>query len=185
MSLTVQPLALELVLPWHVDEQREKAFKDILKKILIPLLLLFILVPWLNLIEKDFVPDEARVETKIILDPPKPIPPPPVVQEKPTPAPVVPPKVVEQPKPKPQPKVNDLPKPVAKAPKVDTKTSVAKAQGLNELSSQLKSLRGSLDIAKMQNKNVSVSTGGTVAASDRSVLGAENVVRKSDGIVVD
>jgi hypothetical protein len=186
MSTSVHPFALELQLPWHADAEREEAFKKILKKTLIPLLILFLLVPWLSQIEEDYVPDETRVETKILLDPPKPIPPPPpVVQEKPKPVPVEPPKVAEQPKPKTSPKADDRPKPVAKAPTVDTKTSVAKSQGLTELSSQLKSLRGSLDMAKMQNKNVSTNTGGTVAASDRSVLGAENIVRKSDGIVVD
>ena len=42
-SLAVQPFALELQLPWHADEEREKAFKNILKKVLIPLLILFLL----------------------------------------------------------------------------------------------------------------------------------------------
>ncbi|ARU29667.1 AgmX/PglI C-terminal domain-containing protein [Cellvibrio sp. PSBB006] len=186
-SFAAQPFALELQLPWHADEEREKAFKNILKKVLIPLLILFLLVPWLSQIEQEYVPDEDRVETVILLDPPKPVPPPPpppVVQEKPKPVPVEPPKVAE-PKPTPTPKVDDRPKAVAKAPTVDTRTSIAKSQGLAELSSQLKSLRGSVDVAKMQNKNVSTNTGGTVAASDRSVLGADNIVRKSEGIVVN
>lgn len=181
MFLTVQPLALELVLPWHADEEREKTFKSILKNILIILSVLFILVPWLNLIDKEIVPEESRIETLIILDPPKPIVQP-VVQDKQIPAPVTP-KVVDAPKPKP--KKENLPKPVAKAPEVDKKTSVAKAQGLNELSSQLNSLRGSLDISKMQNKNVSTNVGGTVEASDRSVLGTENFSRKSEGVVIN
>ena len=184
MSTTYQPIALELVLPWHADEGREKAFHDTLKKVLIPLLLLFLLVPLLDLIETDFVPEETRVTTRILLDPPKPVippPPPPVVQEKPMPVPVAQPKPAAAPKPK----MTDAPKPVAKAPEVDTRTAVAKAQGLSELSSQLQSLRGAVDVAKMQNKNVSNAVGGTVAASDRSVLGADNIVRKSDGIVVD
>ena len=186
-SFAAQPFALELQLPWHADEEREKAFKNILKKVLIPLLILFLLVPWLSQIEQEYVPDEDRVETVILLDPPKPVPPPPpppVVQEKPKPVPVEPPKVAE-PKPTPTPKVDDRPKAVAKAPTVDTRTSIAKSQGLAELSSQLKSLRGSVDVAKMQNKNVSTNAGGTVAASDRSVLGADNIVRKREGIVVN
>lgn len=182
MSATMQPLALELVLPWHADEQREKAFKNILKKVLIPLLILFLLVPWLKQVETEIKLDETRVTTKIMLEPPKPIEQP-VVQEDPVPVPVETPKVVT-PKPKPKPKVDDRPKPAAKAPTVDTRTAVAKSQGLSELSSQLQSLRGSLDVKKMQNKNVSAGTGGTVAASDRSVLGAENVSRRSDGIQV-
>lgn len=185
MSANLQPFALELQLPWHADEEREKAFKNILKRVLIPVLILFLLVPWLSQIEKEYVPDETRVQTVVLLDPPKPVPPPPppVVQEKPKPVPVEPPKVAE-PKPAPSPKTDDRPKAVAKAPTVDTKTSIAKSQGLAELSSQLKSLRGSVDVAKMQKKNVSTNEGGTVAASDRSVLGADNIVRKSEGIVV-
>lgn len=187
MSASIQPFALELQLPWHADEEREKAFKNILKRVLIPLLILFIVVPWLSQIEKEYVPDETRVQTVVLLDPPKPVPPPPpppVVQEKPKPVPVEPPKVAEPKPTTPAPKVDDRPKAVAKAPTVDTKTSIAKSQGLTELSSQLKSLRGSVDVAKMQKKNVSTNAGGTVAASDRSVLGADNIVRKSDGIVV-
>lgn len=179
-----QPFALELQLPWHTDEEREKAFKDTLKKILVPLLLLFLIVPWLGLFDSEKPPEESRIETKLILEPPKPVVQP-VVQEKPAPTPVEPPKVVEQPKPVPQPKIENRPAPVPKAPTVDTKTQIAKAQGLSELSSQLKSLRGSVNVAKMQNKNVSTNVGGTVAAADRSVLGADNVVRKSGGIEVN
>lgn len=186
MSATFQPYALELQLPWHVDEEREKAFKKTLKRILIPLLLLFLIVPWLDLIEQAYVPDETPIQTKILLDPPKPLPPPPqpVVQEQPKPLPVEPPSVVEVPKPKPK-AVDPRPAPVLKAPTVDKKAEMAKSQGLSELSSQLKSLRGSVNVAKMQNKNVSTNTGGTVGASDRTVLGAANATRKSDGIVVN
>src|SRR5690606_40438646 len=113
-------------------------FRSILKRVLIPVLILFLLVPWLSQIEKEYVPDETRVQTVVLLDPPKPVPPPPppVVQEKPKPVPVEPPKVAE-PKPAPSPKTDDRPKEVAKAPTVDTKTSIAKSQGLPELSSQL------------------------------------------------
>ena len=88
-SLAVQPFALELQLPWHADEEREKAFKNILKKVLIPLLILFLLVPWLSQIEQEYVPDETRVETVILLDPPKPVPPPPPVVVPPPPSDVV------------------------------------------------------------------------------------------------
>lgn len=189
MSTTFQPYALELQLPWHADAEREKAFRKILKRVLIPLLLLFIVVPWLDVFEQEYVPDESRVVTKILLDPPKPVvkppAPAPVIQEQPKPLPVVEPaKVAEVPKPKA--KITDPgPAPVFKAPKVDKKAQMAQSQGLSELSGQLRSLRGSANVAKMQNKNVSTNTGGTVAASDRTVLGAENATRKSDGIVID
>lgn len=185
MSTTYQPYALELELPWSGHKEREDAFRKILKRVLIPLLLLFLIVPWLALFETEDVVQEPKIMTKILLDPPKLIPPPPpkVVREEPKPEPVKPAKLPEAPKPKavakPQPAA------VAKAPKVDTRTQVAQSQGLSELSSQLKSLRGTVNVAKMQNKNVSINEGGTIAASDRSVLGSKNVARKSDGIVVD
>lgn len=190
MSTTFQPYALEIQLPWHADEEREKAFKKILKRFLIPLLLLFLIVPRLGLFDIDFVPEESPITTKILLDPPKPVPvappPAPVIEEKPAPLPVVEPsQVVEAPKPKAKPKADPGPAPIAKAPTVSKKEQMAQSQGLNELSSQLKSLRGSVNVAKMQNKNVSTNTGGTVVASDRSMLGAENATRKSNGIVVN
>ncbi|HTF98607.1 MAG TPA: AgmX/PglI C-terminal domain-containing protein [Cellvibrio sp.] len=187
MSTTYQPYALELALPWSGHKEREDAFRKILKRVLIPLLLLCLIFPWLALFETEEVPPEPKIMTKILLDPPKPVKPPPpppqVVREEPKPVPVKPAKTPEAPKPKAVPK--SQPAPVAKAPKVDARTQVAQSQGLSELSSQLKSLRGSVNVARMQNKNVSINEGGTVAASDRSVLGSENASRKSDGIVVN
>lgn len=187
MSTTYLPYALELELPWSGHKEREAAFKKALKRVLIPLFLLFLIVPWLAIFEAEKAPQDPKIMTKILLDPPKLVPPPPpppppqVIREEQQP--VKPAKTPESPKPKVVPK--SQPAPVAKAPKVDARTQVAQSQGLSELSSQLKSLRGTVNVAKMQNKNVSINEGGTIAASDRSVLGSKNVARKSDGIVVD
>jgi outer membrane biosynthesis protein TonB len=186
MSTTYLPYALELELPWSGHKEREAAFKKALKRVLIPLFLLFLIVPWLAIFEAEKAPQDPKIMTKILLDPPKLVPPPPppppqVIREELQP--VKPAKTPESPKPKVVPK--SQPVPVAKAPKVDARTQVAQSQGLSELSSQLKSLRGTVNVAKMQNKNVSINDGGTIAASDRSVLGSKNIARKSDGIVVD
>lgn len=198
MSFAIQPLAFDLVLPWHTDAQREAAFKKTLKRVLIPVLLLFLLVPWLRLIDNGFVTEEKRVytETKIVLEPPK-VTVQPVTPSAPVRALPESPKVIEKPQIAPPTAVSQKAKAGSKAvgkigggtpppgPAIDKKAALAKSQEISELSSQLKSLRGALDIAKMQNKNVSVSTGGTVAASDRDVLGADVAAGKGKGLVVN
>jgi hypothetical protein len=191
MSQIIQPFAFELELPWQENIEREKAFKKIVLRVMVPVIILFLLVPFLKVVKIDR-PDfmKPRIETKIVLEP--------LVAKKPVVKPVVveeAPAVVEVPK--------EIPKVVEKAvakvtPKKDEpvklgtpgaapgdrKAAVAATQGLSELSSQLKSLRSSIDIAKMQNKNVSENVGGSVAKSEREVLGGENAVKKSNGIVV-
>lgn len=179
MSHSMQPLALDLALPWQTDTAQEERFKKILKRVVIPFLILFLLLPFLP--ELDLGPGEAEeriVKTKVILEPKivEPPPPPP----KPKPAEPVRPREV---KPIPDPVPQEAP---AYAPRSaeEQKDSIAKSQGLNNLSNQLGALRQKLDLAKLQNKNVSDSSQGKVMHSDRQVLGKENVVR-SDGIIVD
>jgi hypothetical protein len=194
MSTTLSPLALELVLPWHLDEKRERAFHRTLKAILIPIIILFLLMPFLEQIETGLAaPEKPVIVTKIILQPP----PKPIVKPiLPSPIELVP---IESPivitPPKDMPKAPSLIKETAGAKKgakgkdeapaklgpEDTKAAFVKSQALNDLSSQLRSLRGAIDVAKMQNKNVSNSTGGTVAASDREVLGEEVAQKRGGG----
>jgi hypothetical protein len=186
-QMPLEPMALELVLPWNGHEERDKVFRKILRRFLILLLLLFLLMPWLEVFEKPYEPvEQITVTTKLILDPPKPkpLPPPPPIFDVPLEEVLPPPKPAET-KPVANPDITNVPKPVAKAPKVADKTQIAKKTGLSELSSQLKSLRGSLNVAKMQNKNVSTNTGGNVAAADRDVLGVEGATRKSKGIQIN
>jgi hypothetical protein len=197
MSLVLQPLAFDLVLPWHTNAQREAAFKKTLNRVLIPVLLLFLLVPWLKLMDKVIVIENNKfIETKIILEPP-----PVIVQPVIPPKPVFTENVKNIDKPQSPAKADTAQKLKAgakakstgnvgghlktDAPVIDKKTAFANTQEFTELSSQLKSLRGAVDIAKMQNKNVSVSTGGTVTASDRDVLGSDIAVGKGKGLVVD
>jgi hypothetical protein len=193
MSTTYQPLAFELELPWKSDEQQDEKFKRLLRRVLILLLLLFIIVPMLKLIEQEYVePERVLVEAKLLLKPkPKPTPPPvitkpvemnPVVEkliEKPVEKPV------QTPMKAPTAQQDDKPKAIAKAPEVSKKESVARAQGLADLSKQLNLARGNVDVSKLRNKNVSESTIGANATSDTTALGAETAARRSGGIEVN
>ncbi len=180
MSVAVSPQALDLALPWSPDLAQEEAFKRNLRRFLIPLLLLFFIIPWLPTMDKEYIePDSDLKKTQIILKP--------VVIETPVPEPPKP-KATPRPKPKPKPTAAPPPKkevekpvsaPVKKAP-VQKKKDVAEAQGLAGLSDQLGALRN-MNLKTLQNKNVTESKGGSVRSSSKSTLG-ENVNRKSDGI---
>ncbi|MGH1487067.1 MAG: AgmX/PglI C-terminal domain-containing protein [Cellvibrionaceae bacterium] len=197
-SVVMQPVALDLVLPWQPSEDQEQKFQNLLKRALIPLLLLFLIIPFLPIMEKEYEePETEIVITKVLLKPvvePQPVPQ--------TPEKIKPPKPVEKeiPKPKeivkPEPKAANIKTPkknskgsakktAVKTDKVEQKISVRSSQGLNELSSQLSELRGSLDLTRMKNKNLSDNTVGSAARSSRTVLGSDQVTRKSGGINVD
>lgn len=195
--VAVQPMALDLSLPWTVNEEQEDKFKRSVKRGLIALLVLFIIIPFLPELEKPYEePESDLVITKLILKPvveptpievaPKKIKPPEVVKEIPKPKEIT----------KPEPKVAQIKTPskkksgsadktAVKTDKIEDKISVQSSQGLNELSSQLTALRGSLDLTKMQNRNLSNNTAGSAARSSRKVLGNDQVSRKSGGINVD
>lgn len=170
------PQALDLRLPWETDKTQEEAFKRWLKRLLIPLLLLFFIVPWLPTFDVYKERESNIIKTEIILE----------QLEEPEPEPTPPPK--EKPKPKQEPKPQPLQKEPAKPVdpvKQQKKEKVEKDQGLTEISSQLNSLRQSLDMSKLQQKNVSKSTSGKVARADSTVLGEDALTQKSEGIVVD
>lgn len=181
MALTLEPMALELGLPWQVDEQREQAFRRTLKIILIPLLLLFIVVPFLPTVDRSYVADnDLPIRTQILLDPiaePEPVikePEPEPIAPKPAPEPAAPAAPVVQTRPRPTP-APAAPKPEPKP--VDIRQSLAQSQGLSELSSQLNAVRGAVNIASMQNKNLSDNVGGEATQADRARLGQELAAR--------
>lgn len=180
MSLALSPMALELDLPWHMDEAREQAFRRTAKRIFIPLLLLFLIVPLLPKIESDFTAgDDLPVRTQVLLDPIAEPEPEPVVPE---PAPRSEPEPVA-PAPTPAPRAQPEPAAPAEA-KVDARQSVAESQGMAELSNQLNAMRGSVNVATMQNKNLSENEGGEVARAERARLGQDLTTRNS-GTVID
>lgn len=172
MSVVFQPMALELGLPWQEDEQREKVFKDTLKRTLIPLFILFIIVPFLPTVDFGYLLDaDAPVRTQILLEP--------IVEAKPEPIP--------QPQPKPKPVAptatpNTQTSPEAAA-KTKLKESVSRSQGLMALSRQLSAARNAVDISSMRNKNLSTNTDGQVARTERARLG-EDLATKSSGVSV-
>ena len=163
MSASMHHMSLDLELPWSVDRRQEDFFQRLLKRVMAVLLVVFLIVPWLPVFEAEYVePEDKLVKTTVILDPPE--------YEKPKP--IVPPK------PKPR-------KP-APAPRSKPKQAPAGAtSSLAALSSQLSALRKSVDVKRMQNKNVSVNETGKVRNSSRSVLGKDSAVRSSGGIEVD
>ena len=164
MSVASYPLSAELVLPWSSGRDQEKKFKDTLRKVLVPLLLLLLIMPWLPVFEKEFVEPETKlIKTKVLLKPP-------VVEKS------------RQPKPKPAKAVKAKNKALAKSP---SKSKVmAPTQGLAALSRQLSALRASVDTSRFQNKNVVVSTSGKVTKSRRQLLGSDSATRTSGGIKI-
>lgn len=177
MSQYLQAQAFDLVLPWEEDAAQEEKFKRLLKRALALFLLLLLILSFMPQIETVYEePEDAVVKTKIILEPK--VVEVPRVEEKP--------KVVEREKPKPK----ELPRPKAEAPAVaatpeETKEDFVAAQGLEGLSSQLGSLRSSLDLTRLQNKNVSTSNAGQVEHSAKQVLGKDAQTRVGTGIEVD
>lgn len=182
MFANVEPLALELTLPWQEDPEQERKFRQLLKRTLIALTLIALIVPWLPVFEPDYTPPERAItKTKVLLEP--------VVVEEPEP--VKPPPPPPAPKPKPQKTPEPVePRAVADAPpppppKPKDKASVMEEQGLSQLSQQLGALRGNVSVASMQRKNVSKSELGKVEHSSRDRFGEENAAKRSQGIQVD
>jgi len=96
---------------------------------------------------------------------------------------------LKKPKVKPEPQPEQKKAPVQEAsPKLVTKQKVKPKvepkKGLNELSSQLSALRGTLDIARLQTKNVTTSKLGEAKVSTRNFLGQDGAARRSDGVEV-
>lgn len=178
-TAALQPLSLEVKLPWETDEGQENKFKNMLRRVLAPLLLLFVVIPFLPVFELSYEPREPEVTTTVVLKP---------VEV--TPFEPEPPKV----QPKPQPVAKKEPDKAAASPKLQTKQKVKpklepkqrveQSQGLNELSNQLAMLRGSLDIDRLQKKNVTSSKLGEAKVSNREFLGKDGAAKRSDGIEV-
>lgn len=177
-AVQTYPIALDLQLPWQPDQEQEEAFKRTLRRLLIPLLLIFLIIPWLPVFEKEYEERELDiVKTKIILEPVIVEPEAPPIPEKPKPKPIA--------KPKPLQKEVAKPKKVQPVAKEKKKKNVAEEQGLTAISSQLSSLRQSLDLTKLQQKTVSRSQGGKIARADSSVIGQDQLTQKSEGIQVN
>ncbi|WP_188150625.1 AgmX/PglI C-terminal domain-containing protein [Teredinibacter waterburyi] len=182
-NVPLQPLALDLELPWSSNSDQDEKFVRTLKRFLFPLLFFLVLIPWLPVFELSYNERETdQVVTTVVLKPIEvspPLPEEPLVQTKTVP---VAKEVLDQPRP--SPKLAQTKEQKVK-PKQDSENAMAQSQGLNELSSQLSALTGSVDVARLQKRNVTSSTQGSVQNNSREFLGKDGAVRRSDGIEVD
>ncbi|NVJ60215.1 MAG: AgmX/PglI C-terminal domain-containing protein [Gammaproteobacteria bacterium] len=183
MSTITQPLAIDLALPWQVDEKQEAVFKKWLKRLGILLLLLIVIVPWLPVFELSYEkPEKEVVKTQVILKK-KVMPEPEVVQQKPKPKP--------QPKPQPieKPKAATAPTKSAKKPDTapnttTTQESVRHSAGLDSVTSELSSLKGMVNVAGIKNKKTVKHDKGIVTQAKNKVFGENMTDRTSTGIAV-
>ncbi|MAS24803.1 MAG: hypothetical protein CMI03_09825 [Oceanospirillaceae bacterium] len=167
MSVAANPqhfMALDLALPWNVNQNNNQRFTKALKILAGILLLLFIAVPFLPSWDVEFgqVEYKPTVKAKVMLEVPElPEPAKPVVEEE-IPPPPPPPK----PKPK-EPVKQAAEKPAPKTGGQAPQQAFAALNSLNTLSKKV-------DVSRLQNKNLSV-TGGEVKANTKSRLGEESL----------
>jgi protein TonB len=158
-------LALDVILPWHENEEQFEQFKKLIKVIVIPLMVFLIVMPLLP----DFTTQPEvvkKVVMQLALDPPEVIP---VPEEAPVPPP---PKKKAKQKPKPTKKTSD---PVKAKP-------TSSASSLAALSQQLSALSSAASAPQTQKKNVFVADAGKVQKSSRSLLGQKNATSSSSGL---
>lgn len=186
----LEPLALDLDLPWNENPEQERKFKRLLKRILIVLAILAVIIPWLPVFDPDYEQEQQITKTKVMLEPV--VQPEPEPEPEPEPAPKPEPvKPAKKPEPTPKPQqaqtrvANKNPPAPPPPPPKKTKESVMKEQGLSGLSEQLSALRGSVSVAKLQRKNVSKSDLGKKEYSTRDKFGEDIAAKRSQGINVD
>ncbi len=151
-------LALDMVLPWHEHLEQQEKFKRIIKKVVAPVMAFLLVMSLLP----DFTQEQEiikKVVTKVILDPPK---------------------VIEVPQ-KPE-KVKQK-KTQSHAPKAKPKPGAASGvPNMATLSQQLSAMRNSVNVSRLQKKNVFVSSQGKVQKSSRALLGSKNANASSGGL---
>ncbi|MEX1033640.1 MAG: AgmX/PglI C-terminal domain-containing protein [Cellvibrionaceae bacterium] len=182
----LEPVALDLALPWQENPEQESRFRRLLAQVLLGLALLAIVVPWLPVFESEqTLPEQTLTKTELIL---KPL----VVEPEPEPEPEPPqaepsePASESPPDPRPAaepPAVAETPEPPA--PPIKDKDSVVQEQGLDQLSSQLSAVRSNINVEKLRRKNALKSDLGRVEHSTREAFGQEVVAKRSAGIRVD
>jgi outer membrane biosynthesis protein TonB len=158
----------DFVLPWEATRKEDERFRKILKRLLLIFLLFAIVFPWLPLpeIEREIVERIPPTLAKVILHQKLPPPPP-------------------APEPEPEPVQKEKPAEKKVTPTKQKKSKQARkkvaSMGVAAFSSQLQSLRSSLDVAKLKARNTNVKT-GAAARSTRSVLGRDSASKTSGGI---
>lgn len=183
----LEPVALDLALPWQEHTEQENRFRKILKWMLAFLLLVALILPWFPVFESDDAPPELSLtKTEIVLEPVvEPEPPPP--EPEPEPEPVEPaPAPTPEPEPEPEPQrrsVAETP-PAPPPPPVKDKESVMEEQGLAQVRDQLSARRG-VNVERLRRKNADKSEQGQVAQSSRDAFGENVAAKRSAGIQDD
>jgi outer membrane biosynthesis protein TonB len=152
-------LALDLELPWHEQKEQQAAFEKLIKKVVAPIMVFLLVMQLLPSLS-----GEEEVQEKVVAK---------VILEQPKVEPTPPPPPQEAPKQKTQSK-----RPDAK-PKAGAKNG---APNMAALSQQLSALRNSVNVSKMQNKNVFEATSGKTQKSTRAMLGKNSVNSSSGGL---
>ncbi|MBV1884013.1 MAG: AgmX/PglI C-terminal domain-containing protein [Pseudomonadales bacterium] len=174
MSDIVLPLSPDLKLPWSLDNDQEKKFKRVLIRVTVPLMVFFLMIPWLPVFDITYSKKDLKiVKTKLILQ-----------RE----AVIEPPKPIETVRPKTRPKAESTAQATSKKKANKTKSksaSIMEKVGIAGFAKQLSALRGSLQVAKLSSKNVFTSKQGKFKKSTTTSLGEENALKTSGGIEVD
>jgi len=158
-------------LPWESALEEEQRFRKILKQVAIAVAVLSLVLSFLPVprVDHDRVAKVPPRFAKLILEKPKPLPPPPVVIEKPKPEELKPeePKVVEEKKPEPEPVVKDEQKPVDRTEAARKKASVA---GLLPFADELADLRDNQAVANLTSSRNLAGAAGAAKRVERSMI---------------
>ena len=166
------PLALDLQLPWVVDQERENKLKRNIRRVSAAVIIFVSAMQFLPILTEP-AEEQLVIKTVLLLEPkeqPKPLEEPEPLQE------------IQQVKPVQRLATTSK---AAAGKQEQKKPTVVQAQGLDTLSSQLASLSSAVDLQKLRQKNVSSSTNGTKAENASSRLGADQVNQRSGGVIID
>jgi len=150
-------------LPWEMAQEQDDRFKKLVKQFLIAVVAFGLVMPFMPIpkADPDAVEEVPQRFAKLLIDKPKP-PPPPVVKPKPQEVVKQPEKVVKQPK----------PEPVVEQRQVKAREKAAKA-GLLPFAEQLADLRDSSSISNVMGDQRLNKGAGAAAKVERSVIAAK------------
>jgi len=158
-------------LPWESALEEEQRFRKILKQVAIAVAVLSLVLSFLPLprVDRDRAAKIPPRFARLILEKPKPLPPPPIVIEKPKPEELKPeePKVVKEQKPEPEPVIRDEPKPVDRTEAARKKASVA---GLLPFADELADLRDNQAVANLTSSRHLAGAAGAAERVERSMI---------------
>ena len=150
-------------LPWEMAQEQDDRFQKLVKQFLIAVVVFGLVMPFMPIpkADPDAVEEVPQRFAKLLIDKPKP-PPPPVVKPKPQEVVKQPEKVVKQPK----------PEPVVEQRQVKAREKAAKA-GLLPFAEQLADLRDSSSISNVMGDQRLKKGAGAAAKVERSVIAAK------------